>query len=86
MHEYGSGMEDRLPFHIPFLKSSIPFHSGIFHIQYRDFHSISFSIPYHALSTTQSHTGSPRTKLGQCNKATVGTNSIQVHRNPKKQN
>ena len=30
---------------ISFLKSSIPFHSGIFHIPYRNFHSI----PYHAL-------------------------------------
>ena len=30
---------------IPFLKPSIPFHSGIFHIPYRNFHSI----PYHAL-------------------------------------
>ena len=36
---------------IPFLKSSIPFHSGIFHIPYRNFRSIPFSIPYHALST-----------------------------------
>ena len=34
---------------IPFLKSSIPFHSGIFHIPYRNFRSIPFSIPYHAL-------------------------------------
>ena len=30
---------------IPFLKSSIPFHSGIIHIPYRNFRSI----PYHAL-------------------------------------
>ena len=39
---------------IPFLKSSIPFHSGIFHIPYQNFrpipfHSIFHSIPYHAL-------------------------------------
>ena len=39
---------------IPFLKSSIPFHSGIFHISYRNYRSIPFhfpfhSIPYHAL-------------------------------------
>ena len=34
---------------IPFLKSSIPFHSGIFHIPYRNFRSI----PYHALFTAQ---------------------------------
>ena len=33
---------------IPFLKSSIPFHSGIFHIPYRNF----CSIPYHALLIT----------------------------------
>ena len=30
---------------IPFLKSFIPFHTGIFHIPYRNFRSI----PYHAL-------------------------------------
>ena len=33
---------------IPFLKSSMPFHSGIFHIPYRNFRSI----PYHALRRT----------------------------------
>ena len=30
---------------IPFLKSSIPFHSAIFHIPYRNIHSIFHSIP-----------------------------------------
>ena len=48
----------RLP-SIPFLKSSIPFHSGIFHIPYRKFCSIPFSIfhsiPFHALFITQWH-------------------------------
>ena len=34
---------------IPFLKSSIPFHSDIFQIPHRNFCSISFFIPYHAL-------------------------------------
>ena len=34
---------------IPLLKFSIPFHSGIFHIQYRNFRSIS----YHALAKCQ---------------------------------
>ena len=34
---------------IPFLKSSIPFHSGIFHIPYRNFRSIPFSIPFHTM-------------------------------------
>ena len=43
----------RLSF-ILFLKSSIPFHSGIFHIPYRNFRSIPFyflihSIPYHTM-------------------------------------
>ena len=37
---------------IPFLKSSIPFHSGNFHIPNRNFHSIFHSIPYHALVAT----------------------------------
>ena len=42
-------MEDCLPF----LKSSIPLHSGIFHIPYRNFRSIFLSIPYHAMPWSQ---------------------------------
>ena len=38
---------------ISFLKSSIPFHSGIFHIPYRNFRSIPFSISYHATGCSQ---------------------------------
>ena len=34
---------------IPFLKFSIPIHSGIFHISYQNFRSIPFYFPYHAL-------------------------------------
>ena len=34
---------------IPFLKSFIPFHSGIFHIPYQNFRSIPFSIPFHTM-------------------------------------
>ena len=34
---------------IPFLKSSIPFHSGIFHIPYRNFRSIPFHFPFHSI-------------------------------------
>ena len=34
---------------ISFLRSSIAFHSGIFHIPYQNFRSIPFFIPYHAL-------------------------------------
>ena len=34
---------------IPVLKYSIPFYFGIFHIPYRNFRSIAFSIPYHVL-------------------------------------
>ena len=34
---------------IPFSKSSIPIHSGIFHIPYRNSRSIPFYFPYHAL-------------------------------------
>ena len=36
----------RLSF-IPFLKYSIPFHSGIFHISYRNFRSNPFHFPFH---------------------------------------
>ena len=41
--------DGRLSF-IPFLKSSIPFHSGIFHIPYRNFRSIPFHFPFHSIS------------------------------------
>ena len=34
---------------IPFLKSSIPFHSGIFHIPYRNFRSIPLHFPFHSI-------------------------------------
>ena len=34
---------------IPFFKSSTPFHSGIFHIPYRNFSSIPFSVPFHTM-------------------------------------
>ena len=34
---------------IPFLKSSISFHSGIFHYPYRNFRSISFHFPFHSI-------------------------------------
>ena len=34
---------------IPFLKSSIPFHSVIFHIPYRNFRSIPFHFPFHSI-------------------------------------
>ena len=41
---YGS-MEDCPPFH----SLNLPFHSGIFHIPYRNFRSIPFSIPFHTM-------------------------------------
>ena len=34
---------------IPFLKLSIPFHSGILHIPYRNCRSIPFSIPFYSI-------------------------------------
>ena len=34
---------------ILFLKSSIPFHYGIFHISYRSFRSITFHFPFHSI-------------------------------------
>ena len=34
---------------ISFLKSSIPFHSGIFHIPYRNFRFIPFHFPFHSI-------------------------------------
>ena len=41
---------------IPFLKSSIPFHSGIFHIPYRNFRSIPFHFPFHSIPCPESNT------------------------------
>ena len=46
---------------IPFLKSSIPFHSGIFHIPYHNFRSI----PYHALLVTYSTSNTTLLSLHQ---------------------
>ena len=34
---------------IPFLKSSIPFHSGIFHIPYQNLRSIPFHFPFNSI-------------------------------------
>ena len=52
---YGIGIEVQYKrlFCIPFLKSSIPFHSGIFHIPYRKFHSIVFHLPFHTMPCTR---------------------------------
>ena len=43
---------------IPFLKSSIPFHSGIFHIPYQNFRSIPFHFPFHSIPCPVGRDGS----------------------------
>ena len=48
---------ERLSF-IPFLKFSIPFHSGIFHIPYRNFRFIPFHFPFHSIPCPASYLSS----------------------------
>ena len=45
VRNWNGSMKDCLPFH----SWNIPFHSDIFQIPHRNFRSISFFIPYHAL-------------------------------------
>ena len=70
MHEikYGIGMKIwKIAFH-SILEFSIPFHSGIFHFPYRNFHSIFHSVPFYTM---------PCSSSGLRN-----VQSVQMHRGP----